>query len=59
MGRGDKMSYWIPYYKWHLKYNEVLKIQKEYQTKGIETRIYSVVYEDGVKYAKLKVKESE
>ena len=43
----------MPYSTSHLLYSTVLRLEKEYNRKGYKTDIYSILYENKKKYAKL------
>lgn len=41
----------------HYKIDYIKKLSKELEAKGYKVKTYSVIYEDGFKYAKIKVKK--
>ena len=43
----------LPYDKMPLSYDLIIEIKKQYEASGHETQIYSVVYENCKKFAKL------
>lgn len=51
--RPKTRAFGMPYDKTHLSYNLIKEIQAQYESDGYDTVIYSVVYENHKKYAKL------